>query len=89
MKEVEIVIWKRTGQINGNDFEDMDRIPEVDDTTLTISRVIQIKSQFILWKNYKTEKCNGKLGVYFVRIEKVGGKFFCPSCERYRSSVLK
>jgi hypothetical protein len=48
MKEVEIVIWKRTGQINGNDFEDMDRLPEVDDTTLTISRVIQIKSQFIL-----------------------------------------
>jgi len=53
------VIWRNTVQFNGHNFEDMDRLPEVGDPTLTSSRIIQIKSQFILWRNYKSEKCNG------------------------------
>jgi hypothetical protein len=28
MREMEIVIWRSTVQLNGNNFEDMDRIPE-------------------------------------------------------------
>jgi hypothetical protein len=39
---------------------------------------MQIISQFILWRNYKTEEYNGKLGVYFVKLKKVDGKFFVP-----------
>jgi hypothetical protein len=45
---MKIVIWSSTVQFNGNNFEEMDRLPEVDDPILKSLRIIQIKSQFIL-----------------------------------------
>jgi len=84
---MEIVIWMSTIQLNDNNFENMHRLPEVGDPTLTRSRIIQIKKQFILWRNYKTGKYNGKLGVYFVTLEKVVG--IPPSREKYPTCARK